>query len=145
MDTSDECDIDHSYFVDPAIPQAGPSEDRRYGMEPSMPTQPKPILVWAPEIVAADEIVRQAEKSKARIMEISGNENLNSLHHGNVDNMFVANLQNKPISVAQIDEDYQMIDAHIDEITKKKITSFEFVDFSKLIAKNKSSSRDEDQ
>ena len=36
-----------------------------------------------------------------------------------------------------IDEDYQMIDAHIDETLKKKITSFEFIDFGRLISKGR--------
>ena len=39
-------------------------------------------------------------------------------------------------SISQIDQDYQMIDAHIDEGIRKKIQAFEFIDFGKLLSKN---------
>ena len=40
-------------------------------------------------------------------------------------------------SVASMDEDYQMIDSHIDENLKKKIWNLEYVDFSKLLTKGR--------
>ena len=42
-----------------------------------------------------------------------------------------------------MDNDYQMIDAHVDETMRKRILSFEFIDFLKLLAKNRT--REEDQ
>ena len=41
------------------------------------------------------------------------------------------------LNISQIDEDYLMIDTHLDDNLKKKIQSYEFVDFGKLIAKNR--------
>ena len=40
-------------------------------------------------------------------------------------------------SVSQIDQDYQMIDAHIDEGIREKIRAFEFIHFGKLLSKNR--------
>ena len=42
----------------------------------------------------------------------------------------------KPIT-SVIDEDYQMIDTHVDETLKKKILNFKYIDFSRLIPKNR--------
>ena len=53
------------------------------------------------------------------------------------------NFRTFTIDVNQIDQDYQMIDSHIEESIKKKIQAFEYIDFSKLISK-KNSLREED-
>ena len=47
--------------------------------------------------------------------------------------------------VAQIDQDYQMIDAHVDKVTKKKIQALKYIDLSKLLTKNRGANCDEDQ
>ena len=78
----------------------------------------------------ADDMIRDAERSRARMYEIGG-KNLDA-------NRPLANNQN----VSLIDNDYQMIDAHIDDATRKRIINFEFVDFGKLIKGR--SSREED-
>ena len=44
-----------------------------------------------------------------------------------------------------INEDYQVIDAHIDETMWKKILSFEYIDFGKLVVKNKPYREEEHQ
>ena len=46
-------------------------------------------------------------------------------------------------TVAQMDQDYQMIDAHVDLPTRRKIQCFEYIDFSKLIAKGKSNTEEQ--
>ena len=74
----------------------------------------------------ADEMVREAEQARAQMYEIEGKPENNFLLH-----------PNQAQNVALIDNDYQMIDVHIEESMKKKILSFEYVDLSKLI-KNKS-------
>ena len=73
----------------------------------------------------ADEMVREAEQARVQMYEIEGNPEHNFLLHPN-------QVQNAVL----IDNDYQMIDVHIEESMKKKILSFEYVDLSKLI-KNK--------
>ena len=61
-----------------------------------------------------DTLLQEAECSKARIREVPG----------------------RNYSVHLIDEDYQMIDAHVEEAFKRKVQNFEYVDFSKLIVCN---------
>ena len=61
-----------------------------------------------------DHLIREAEASKARMYDIPG----------------------KHLNIYQIDEDYQMIDSHIEESIKQKIQNYEYVDFCKLIARN---------
>ena len=43
----------------------------------------------------------------------------------------------------EMDLDYQMIDNHLDEVTKCKIQCFEYVNFSKLVNHNKSDTTDQ--
>ena len=50
----------------------------------------------------------------------------------------------RSVSIAKIDEDYQMIDAHIDDTLRRKVQGFEFVDFGKLLPKFRSH-KEEDQ
>ena len=76
-------------------------------------------------------MIREAEKSRARINEIPGKVDLN---------MSCLN-----VNVASINEDYQMIDTHVDDNMRKKIINFEFVDFSKLVIKYKPIHEDENR
>ena len=71
----------------------------------------------------ADEMVREAEKSRAQMFDIPGKQD--------------------GCNIIDIDNDYQMIDSHIDEGLKHKILEFEYVNFSKLL--NKSRARDDHQ
>ena len=68
----------------------------------------------------AAEIIKESEKLKAHMYEVQGKyEQLNS------------------VSVAQIDQDYQIIDAHIEEGIKRKIQNYEFIELGKLLCKQK--------
>ena len=69
----------------------------------------------------AQQLIKEAELSKAQMFEVTGK-----------------------INVSLIDEDYQMIDAHIEDSLRRKILNFEYIDFSKLVIKNQSI-RDDDQ
>ena len=91
-------------------------------------TKPDGIEV-VPPATQADVTIREAEKSKARLFEVSGKELCN------FDSM----------SVSQMDQDYQMIDSHIDEVTKQKIQNLEYVDFSKLTSRNRFLKDSDDQ
>ena len=73
----------------------------------------------------AAALVTDAEKSRARMLGVSGMPLL--INQGVT--------ETKAINVVAMDEDYQMIDAHLDETIKCKIVNYEYVDFSKLIAK----------
>ena len=45
--------------------------------------------------------------------------------------------QAKSQDIAMIDNDYQMLDSHVDEGIRNKIVNFEYVDFGKLLNKSK--------
>ena len=79
----------------------------------------------------AVKMVKDAERSKARMFELSGRPN--DLYQG------------KSVSVYEIDEDYQMIDSHIDNALRKKILNFEYVDFSRLLPKARGSGSEDDR
>ena len=112
MDTSEgSCEISpnsNNNFVTERIAQPGRSTDPNYGMTPRK----------SPE-EHADEIVMDAERSKAHMYEVPGKD----LTMG--------------LSIAQMDEDYQMIDSHVDDTMKRKIQNLEFVDLGKLINRYK--------
>ena len=69
----------------------------------------------------AEQIIVDAEKAKARLYDLKGKAFNNSAFY---------------------DENYQMIDSHVEETLKKKIIIFEYVDFGKLLSKK--GSREDD-
>ena len=72
----------------------------------------------------AAELIVEAEQSRARMYEVAGE--LNKFEGLNL---------NKHSML--MDEDYQMIDAHLDETLKKKIWNFEYIDLSRLLNKSR--------
>ena len=86
----------------------------------------------------ADKFIKEVERSKARLYKVPGK----VFDHKQV-LYFELQQPSNLMNVAQIDEDYQMIDAHLDEGTKQKIQAFEYVDFSKLISKGKLNTDDQ--
>ena len=73
----------------------------------------------------AKVIILKAEQSKARMYDVSGEFNRLNL--------------NMNQSSILMDEDYQMIDAHLEESLKCKIWEFDYIDLSCLINKSQSS------
>ena len=88
----------------------------------------------------ADEMVRDAERSRARVFDLGGN-NTNCVNLG-MGGGNPASAAGKDLMA--MDNDYQMLDSHIDDAMKKKIWALEYIDFSKLLVKNRAS-REEDQ
>ena len=74
----------------------------------------------------ADNLIRDAEASKARILEVPGNAQIS------LDFQFVHS--------ALVDSDFQLVASHVDEVTKRKIENCEYVDFAKLIPRGRQSS-----
>ena len=68
-----------------------------------------------------DQIIREAEQSRVRMYEVPGE---------------TALTQNNVI-FNSVDDDYMMVAVHLDLATEKKIAQGEFVDFSKLIPRDK--------
>ena len=78
----------------------------------------------------AENLIKEAEASKARIMEVPGNRP-------------TVNLDFQFIHSALVDADYQLVAAHVDEGTQRKIENGEFVEFSKLLPRHKSPEEDQ--
>ena len=92
MDTSDKTEANFNLQnLDIAGQEAGATEKTR----PRQPTVEE----------QADEVIKEVERSKARMYEVKGRE-FN----------FLSNIPST--SIAQIDENYQMIDSLVDEGTK---------------------------
>ena len=113
MDTSDESDmlIDPSNFI----------ADKPGWKTPKL-GKPGTSRPQSQEEVVEDNL-RKTERNKAVMYEVPGR----PVNFSTGDSM------------ALMDQDYQMIDAHVDEQMKKRIQCFEYVDFSKLIVKGRSS------
>ena len=90
----------------------------------------------------ADQLIKDAELNKAQQYQVPGKVKLPLIN-------MVTTVQNmKPTleakdNLAEMDMDYQMVDSHLDEMTKLKIQAYEFVDFAKLLVKNRSFRDDE--
>ena len=134
MDTSDECEaeltmndcvVNFQHKGD--VAEAGGLKDGRYSMQ----TEPENAQRTQEEQL--DEFIKDAERSKAHLYKVPGN-NLNSF-----DNMGTGNGCGHII--VQIDQYYQMIDAHVDEVIRKKIQAFEYIGLNKLLTKNRSKQR----
>ena len=75
----------------------------------------------------AEKYVREVEKAKARMFQSPGTAN----EHDQIDYVKLK------LHTAIIDEDYEMVAAHVDGATQTKIINGEYVDFAKLIPKDK--------
>ena len=64
----------------------------------------------------SEQMIRDTEKSRARIMDAPGNELIHS---------------------SMIDEGYIVVGSHVDDTVKSKIANGEYIDFSKLIPKDR--------
>ena len=73
----------------------------------------------------AEKIILEAERSRARVMDVKG--------------------KNFDTDVTLIDQDYQMIDAHLDFSVKRKIQNLEYIDLSRLVSKYKAVWDDDNQ
>ena len=78
----------------------------------------------------AEKLVRDAERSKAKIFALPGNV------HAQVNQDYIKSLI--------IDEEYMKVGAHVDEVTYEKIIKGKYVNFSKLIPGDKLDNEEED-
>ena len=67
----------------------------------------------------ADEVIRQAEAARAKMLPTTG-ESPENFHY-----------------IARIDQDYQLVGSHIDQVTRDKIIKGDYVDFGKLLPKDR--------
>ena len=80
-----------------------------------------------PEDVA-DQLIKQAELSKAQVYETPGKQN---------DDDGIFDLTKQFVHSAMVDENYKIVGAHVDSSTRARIVSHEYIDFGKLIPKDR--------
>ena len=113
MDTSDEIELitgANTNLFPFAVNQSEPEPQQRAYKEKTLEEK-------------ANETIREAEQSRAQLLDIPGK------------GFSVQDF--KAQSILDMDNDYQMIDAHVDETMRKHILNFDFIDLSKLLSKNK--------
>ena len=84
-----------------------------------------------------NEMIRSAERSQARIFDVAGNT------EKGVSASFEGLLQHELFHSVVVDEDYLVVGTHVDETTKHKIISGEYIDFARLILQNRVSAEDD--
>ena len=109
------------------MPEPQPHSSRQLGRNEVIPT---------PEDRSA-EIIRKTKRSKARILTVPG-ENFQLKKVQDIES-------NKEIlHSVLIDEGYSAVSGHVDEITRKKVIAFEYVDFAKLLPHDNVAEEDEE-
>ena len=98
------------------------TQDGRYGLQTTQVTTKNGHTQMTP--TRSEEMVREAEKAKARIYDVKGKAN-----QGSHSLMF--------------DEDYIVVGSHVDDVIKRKIAGGEYIDFSKLLTKERVSVEDD--
>ena len=120
---------------------------------PSRPLPPPPPQD-SQGLQRAVDAIREAEMSKARMYDVSGE--INNPQHPqhpsqmvvnqtfNTDGMDAGVLNNNINTITQgfvhsmmVDESFMFVAAHVDQITKTKIVNREYIKFSKLISKDR--------
>ena len=92
----------------------------------------------------AKRLINEAEAAKARIYEVPGK-------HDDEFDAYEGMVQSpshdvaRGLSTLQMDEDYRLVATHIDQKVKNQIINHKYVDFAKLLPKNKLGSSNEDQ
>ena len=81
----------------------------------------------------ADEVIRQAEASKARMFDVTGWCNNDK-----------SGFSQEVLHAALVDEKYSIVGAHLDRTTKLRIENGEYVDFAKLLPKDRVALAEED-
>ena len=117
MDTSDEIEINNGQGLNFSLISAAAK------------VQEKERLAEPPQQEHSDEMIREAERSKAQVFDTTGRDMTNSI-------------MCRPMDLIAMDNDYQMVDTHLDESLKRKILNLEYVDFARLL-KNRSNREDD--
>ena len=101
--------------------------------QPHCSRDPDPQPVPA-QLMRAEVMVRDAEAAKARILEVPGMfPAVNNNNEVNVHNSLGGNVA----AFVLVDEEYLVVGNYVDDLTKRKIGNGEYVDFSKLLPKDK--------
>ena len=89
----------------------------------------------------AKKLINEAESAKARIYEVPGKDNSFEF-----DDNYEMQLKNyrKSVTTLEMDEDYQMVAAHVDGRLRSMIVNHSYIDLAKLLPRNRLGSFDED-
>ena len=86
----------------------------------------------------ADQYVRKVEQAKGRIFKTPGECcNFDNQLKGIMDKMPGFNVDCDYVHSAMVDENYIMLRSHVDSITREKIVKGEYIDFAKLLPRDK--------
>ena len=82
-----------------------------------------------------DKVIKAAEASRARIHEIAGRSRENHLSQdvGEQDKQLCSQLAKSIL----VDEDYSVLGSHLDSLLRKKIIEHEYVDFARLLPRDR--------
>ena len=86
----------------------------------------------------AAQLIKEAELSKARIFDLPGKSTKNLDLHG-----VVKDLSADLLHSVVVDENYRAIGTHVDQSMRQKIIKGEYIDFSKLIPRDRVLSEDD--
>ena len=92
----------------------------------------------------AEQLIKEVEAAKARAYEVSGNGNeVNELRSSVIDRG-IAQIRNdvrqsskERVGCHDVDDDYLLVASHLDETIRMKIIKQEYVDFSKLLRRDR--------
>ena len=138
IDTSDELIDTHCFNVDLISDAPGPSGSRQKAAE---------------EEGRARQLIQDAEASKARMYGTPGNNTVVNVNTGmsemhDIMEQFLNNMRVHQASLqqhsAQVDENYLVVGAHLDKSLIEKIINNEYVNFARLLPKDRAVVKDED-
>ena len=84
----------------------------------------------------ADEVVQEVEARRARIFDLPGKQSKQSETHELI-NKYSLNDKGDFVHSAMVDESYMLVAAHLEENLQKKIVRGEYVDFSRLLPRDR--------
>ena len=77
----------------------------------------------------AEQMIREAESAKARMLDVTG---MNEFY-----NTQIGSDSQRLLHTSLIDESYSCVDSHVDDTTRQKIENNEYVDFARLLSRNR--------
>ena len=89
----------------------------------------------------AEQLIRDAERNRARVHEVPGNY-VNNYEIVNNDQA-IGQQSTSTVAAVKLDEDYLLVGSFLDENLRQRIGNGEYIDFAKLMPKEKNFS-DED-
>ena len=100
--------------------------------------RPPPPAMPPPQLTAeqrAENLVRQAEAAKARMNDVSGTSHTDNIQVCNLG--YNAGFENELTRSLMADENFLLVVAHVDDQLKQRIEDGEYIDFNRLIPRDR--------